>query len=148
MKKNPYEKIIEKNCSICGKILLVDQYGNGECPFCKWYNTIDDGENTEMVIFPNVVSENKAKKLFLEGKPIRPDLDDFLEMFYFYSEVEFWYKNKNYCLLFTDDDKIKFGWNSESITYYKDKEDFIKNAKIDNEYVRDIWDNVENPKYM
>ena len=30
---------------------------------------------------------------------------------------------------------------------FKTKEDFIQNAKIDNEYVRDIWDKVENPCY-
>ena len=28
------------------------------------------------------------------------------------------------------------------------KEDFIKNAKIENEYVRDIWDEVIDPHYM
>lgn len=39
------------------------------------------------------------------------------------------------------------GWYNGTI-YFKDKEDFIKNAKIDNEYVRDIWDKVENPCYL
>lgn len=148
MKKNPYEKNIEKKCSICGKTLRVDQYGNGECPHCGWYNTIGDGQNEDSVIYPNVVPENKARKLVAEGKPLRPTLEDFLDMLYFYSEVEFWYEGKNCALIISEDDQIEFGWSPDSITYYKDKDDFIQSAKIENKFVRDVWDKVENPKYM
>ena len=147
MEKNPYEKIIEKKCSVCRKTLLVDQYGNGACPHCGWYNTIGDGQNEDCVIFPNVVSENKARKLVLEGKPLRPSLEDFLDMFYFYGETDFEYKGQSYCLFWSEDNsEIEF--DSEKFQFFfKDKEDFIKNAKIDGVYVRDIWDKVENPKY-
>ena len=147
MKKNPYEKIIEKKCSVCKNTLLVDQYGNGSCPHCGWYNTIGDGQNEDCVIFPNVVSENKARKLVSEGKPLRPSLEDFLDMFYFYGETDFEYKGQSYCLFWSEDNsEIEF--DSEKFQFFfKDKEDFIKNAKIDGVYVRDIWDKVENPKY-
>ena len=99
---------------------------------------------------PNLTSLNKAKRLYQDGKPFTPDLDDFLEMLYFYNEVEFWYKGLNCCLFLTDNPqgKIDFGWSPENGYYFSDKEDFIQNAKIGDEYVRDIWDKVENPEYI
>ena len=52
------------------------------------------------------------------------------------------------CLRGNADTKIEFGWSPENVYYFSNKEDFIQNAKIGDEYVRDIWDKVENPKYM
>ena len=150
MKNNQYDKIFEKKCDVCGKTLLASKTGNGECPHCSWYNNRIGEINEDKVIFPNLTSLNKAKKLYIEGKPFKPDLDDFLEMLYFYNEVEFWYKGLNCCLFLTDNPqgKIDFGWSPENGYYFSDKEDFIQNAKIGDEYVRDIWDKVENPKYI
>lgn len=88
--------------------------------------------------------------LYQEGKTFRPDLIDFLDGLYFYSEMEFWYKELN-CGVFLRGDtnrKIEFGWSPENVYYFLNKEDFIQNAKIGDEYVRDIWDKVENPKYI
>ena len=107
-----------------------------------------DEENENEVIFPNLVSLNKAKRLYQEGKSFSPDLNDFMEMLYFYSEVEFWYKGLNCCVTLKEDSKIEFGWSPDNVYYFADKDDFIKNAKIGNEYIQDIWDKVENPKYI
>lgn len=154
MKFNPYEPIIDKKCHICEKIIKYDNLGNGDCLFCGWYNSNFDGENEDTVIFPNLVSENKARKLINEGKKIKPDLNDFMGMLYFYGEVEFWYKEKNCCLFLVHNEKnktetkIEFGWGPESTCYFSDKEDFIRNAKIENEYVKDVWEQVEAPKYI
>lgn len=151
MKQNPFEKNIKKNCAVCGKIILVNSSGGGECIHCGWYNNKLGEENKDRVIFPNVVSENKARLLIKEDKPLRPNLNEFMEMFYFYGEVEFWYDNKNCSLFFNHNEneyKIEFGWSPESICYFSNAEDFIKNAKIGSEYIRDIWDKVENPKYI
>ncbi len=152
MKINPFEKNIKSKCSVCDKSLLVDSSGNGACSNCGWFNDKFGDENEEYVTFPNVVSKNKAKKLIKEGKPLRPDLNDFLDMLYSYSEVEFWYKEKECCVILLhknngDISKIEFGWSPENIYYFSDKDDFIANAKIEDEYVRDIWDKVENPSY-
>lgn len=154
----------EKPCSICGKPLEVDQFDQGECKNCGWYNSpFDDAskfaskfpniylmqiDNTDIVIYPNMVSQNKAKRLYQEGKPFTPSLDDFMGMLYFYSEVEFRYSNKDCELSFTKDTRIIFGWSPESVTCFNGKEDFIQNAKIGDEYVRDIWDKVEDPRYI
>lgn len=150
MKTNQYDKIYEKKCDICDKTLLVSKTGNGECLHCGWYNNRLGEANAGEVVFPNLVSLNKAKRLFEEGKPFRPDLKDFLDALYFYNEVEFWYKGLNCCLFITDNPlgKINFGWSSDNVYYFTDKDDFIKNAKIGDVYVRDIWDKVENPKYL
>lgn len=141
-------KTIEKKCVICGNSVLTDIYGQGRCFHCNWYNDVMDEENENEVIFPNLVSLNKAKRLYQEGKPFSPDLNDFMEMLYFYSEVEFWYKGLNCCVTLKEDSKIEFGWSPNNVYYFADKDDFIKNAKIGNEYIQDIWDKVENPKYI
>lgn len=153
----------EKPCSICGKPLKVDPFDQGECKVCGWYNSMFDNankyaakfpnvyllqiDNTDIVIYPNLIPQNKAKKLLAEGKPFTPSLEDFLGAFDFYGEVCFMYKNKGYDLYRTDEDGIEFDGEDFSINF-SSKEDFIANAKIGNEYVRDIWDKVEDPRYM
>ena len=148
--KNIYDKIFEKKCDVCGRTLLASKTGNGECPHCCWYNNRLGEINENTVIFPNLVSLNKAKKLYKENKPIKPDLNDFLEAFEFYGETGFDYKNVGFSLFRNDENGIEFSWGPVpcDTIYFKDKEDFIKNAKIKNEHVRDIWDKVENPCYL
>lgn len=150
MKKSPYDKIYEKKCVVCGEIFFASKTGNGECSHCGWYNNNLSEENENDVIFPNVVSLNKAKKLYSEGKPLKPDLCDFMDMLYYYSEAEFWYKGLNCCLFLhgNTDTKIEFSWSPDNVYYFSDKDDFINNAKIGNEFVRDIWSDVENRKYI
>ncbi len=106
-------------------------------------------ENENEVIFPNLVSLTKAKKLYKEGKELRPNLSDFLDGFMFYGEMEFIYNNLT-CDLFRTNNEggIEFGWSPENVYYFSVKEDFIKNAKIGDEYVRDIWDKVEDTRYL
>lgn len=143
-------KSINKECIICGNTVSTDKYGQGTCPYCNWYNNVIAEENEDDVIFPNRVSLNKARQHYKENKPLKPDLDDFLAMLYFYSEVEFWYNGLECCVSLVGDNetKIEFGWSPESTRYFSNKDDFIKNAKIGNEFVRDIWDKVENVDYM
>ncbi len=144
---SPRRRIFKTKCPVCGSNTLKDRYGHGECENCGW--NIDDLSKRckNSVTFPNLISLNKAKRLYKEGKPLKPDLNDFVEMLYFYSEVEFWYKGLNCCVCLRDK-KIEFGWDSDNIFYFTDKNDFVKNAKIGDEYVKDIWDKVENPKYL
>ncbi len=139
-----------KRCDVCGEILSDGEKENNECPHCNWYNNSLGEINETEVIFPNKVSLIKAKQLYKEGKSIEPDLDDFLEMLYFYSEAGFRYKDLDCCLFLVGETetKIEFGWSPENVYYFNDKQDFIDNAKIGNEYVKDIWDKVENPDYL
>ncbi len=147
---SPSKRKFEKICPACQNKTLVDKYGNGECECCGWVLWVDDSRCLNEVVYPNLISLNKAKRLYKENKSLRPDLNDFLEGLYIYSEMEFWYKGLNCCLFLrgNEDKEIEFGWSPQNVYYFLDKEDFIKNAKIDGEYVRDIWSEVENPKYM
>lgn len=147
--KNIYDNIFEKHCAVCGHEYMADIYDQGECSHCGWYNGKMYSEFPDKVIFSNLISLNKAKQLFIKGKKLIPSLEDFLEAFEFYGETEFTYRGKNCCLFRgKNENEIEFGWDPDHIYYFKDKQDFIANAKIDGEYVRNIWDKVENPRYL
>ena len=77
--KNIYNKIFEKKCAVCGSKYMADIHDQGECSNCGWYNGKIYSEFPDNVIFSNLVPLNKAIKLYKENKPIKPDLDDFLE---------------------------------------------------------------------
>lgn len=145
-----FRRKFDKKCPVCKFATLVDKYGNGECENCGWDNNSFGEERPNEVVYPNLISLNKARKLYNEGKPLRPDLNDFLEGLYFYSEMEFSYKGLDCCLFLTHNSQgeIEFGWEQDQCYYYLDKDVFIQNAKIGDEYVRDIWNEVENPRYM
>ncbi len=148
MKINPLEKNIQKKCAVCRKVYMTSEFDINPCPYCGWFNDSMCEENPDQVIYRNLISFNKAKKFYAAGKGFKPSIDDFLEGFDFYGEMEFKYQDKNFYLSRGDDeDEIEFGWSPENIYYFSDKDDFIQNAKIEDEYVRDIWDKVENPSY-
>ena len=148
--KNIYDKIFKKKCAVCGHKYMADIYDQGECSNCGWYNGKIYSEFPDNVIFSNLIPLNKAIKLYKENKPMKPDLDDFLEAFEFYGETGFEYNNLMFCLYRYGDNGIEMGWGpkDDEVAYFKNKEDFIQNAKIDNEYLRDIWDKIENPCYL
>lgn len=89
--QNIYDNIFKKKCAVCGQTYMADIYDQGKCKNCGWYNGKIYSERPDEVIFSNMLSLNKARQLYKENKPLKPDLDDFLAMLYFYSEVEFWY---------------------------------------------------------
>ena len=146
----PFKRKYKTKCPVCKANCLKDQYGNGECENCGWKLDKYAHKFKNRVVYPNLISLNKAKKLYKENKPMKPDLDDFLEAFEHYSETGFEYKNVGFSLFRNGENGIEFSWGPEpcGTIYFKDKEDFIQNAKIDNEYVRDIWKKVENPCYL
>ena len=74
------------------------------------------------------------------------DFKDFEKWIEIGSEIEFSYKGKNYSVTY-----FVNGLNQEGISFcefYKEPvefytvEDFMNNAKIDNELLKDIWDKV------
>lgn len=143
----------ERKCDVCERHIIVDDFGNGECPYCGWYNNLFSGEKPREVIFPNLISLCKAQKMYLEGKAFKPSLEDFLDATMFYGETQFNYKSFN-CLLVKLDDSgsIEFNYSnsnglSETILY-KDRKDFCEHAKIECDLIKDIWDDVEDVSYV
>lgn len=145
-----FKRKIKTKCPVCQSKCFKDQYSNGKCDNCGWQFDKYSNKLRSRVIYPNLVSLNKARKLYNENKPMKPDLNDFLEAFEFYGETGFDYKNIGFSLFAKNENGIEFNWGPEpnGTAYFKDKEDFIQNAKIGDEYVRDIWDKVENPCYL
>ena len=94
--KNIYEPIFEKSCAVCSNKYMADIYGQGKCSHCGWRNgdTIEENENN--VVYPNLISLNKAKQLYKEGKSFEPNLDEFIEALFCYGEVQFEYNGIYY----------------------------------------------------
>ena len=88
---------IQSKCAVCGHMVMIDEIRNGDkCSNCGWVQNIDGLEFPDRVERPNLVSLNKARELYKEGKPFMPDLDDFIDGYNFYGEMEFTYQGKTY----------------------------------------------------
>ncbi len=93
---------------------------------------------------------DKARQLHKDGKPIKPDFDDFIDFYEMYGEVEFTYNKVIYGMTGANDEGVQF-WAcnvpvKERIpVVYASVEDFIANARIDGVLVKDLWDKIENP---
>ena len=80
---------IQAPCQGCGKNVLVDPYGNGFCENCGWVQNREYDKYPDDVRYPNIVSFNKAKRLFAEGAPLSPSFEDFIDGLKFYKEMQF-----------------------------------------------------------
>ena len=151
--KNIYDEIFDKPCSICKKIIKKDIYNQGNCPYCKWKNSFLADENPDNVIYPNLISLNKARKLYSEGKPFEPDLNDFVEALFFYSEMQFEYKQIYYAVELVGNDEDNYNielYNSKTgeSFFFKTKEDFVNNAKIEGEFLKDVWNETTDRYWL
>ncbi|MDD3323395.1 MAG: hypothetical protein PHS59_18315 [Paludibacter sp.] len=150
MKKNPYIEDVIKKCDVCRQGVNVDQYGNGECHHCGWKQDKDVFDFPDRVMYPNLVSFNKAKSLFRQGKKFIPSFEDFVGGLFYYSEMQFDYKSKRFGVVLRKGYSIEFFEfdKEEGYQVYKTKDEFMTNAHIDDMLLRDIWDAVENANYM
>ena len=143
-------KNLEKNCLVCKNLISTDNYGQGRCQNCGWFNDLLSEENPEKVVFPNVTSLKKARELIAKGEKILPSIEDFCEMLNFYGEVEFTYNGISYDIFRTDNEgKIEYGCSPNFAFNFKNGQDFILNAKtIDGKLLKDVWSEVEDAKYI
>ena len=149
MKYNPYDKINKSTCDVCGIEVYVDSVGNGDaCPKCSWVKCAYNEEFPDRVMCPNLISLNKAKKLYREGKPFLPDFDDFIDGFNFYGEMEFAYKGTLYGVMDTDEGVEFFKVNGEYFEIFKDIEEFQQKARINGKHLKEIWNEVENVNWL
>lgn len=144
-KDSTFKRKFATKCPVCGAKCLKDRFGNGECQNCGWVLDKICNKMKSRVIYPNLISLNKAKKLYSEGKPFEPDLNDFVEALQGYSEMQFEYNGIKYAveLVFADDDEYDIGlYNSKTREsfIFKTIEDFINNSKVDGKLLKDIWD--------
>lgn len=152
-KENIYDEIFDKPCSVCGRTIKKDIYEQGNCPYCSWRNSSIVDENADKVIYPNLISLNKAKELYAEGKPFEPNLDEFLEALFFYSEVQFEYNGIYYGIILTSHNEVDnaiemFEFNTTNSQFFDTKEDFKEKAKIGNKFLKDIWNETTDRYWL
>lgn len=151
--KNIYDEIFDKPCSVCGKIIKKDIYDQGDCPYCKWKNNHFADINPIDVLYPNLISLNKAKKLYNEGKPFEPNFEEFIEALYGYSEMQFEY-NWTYYAVELVYDKNKnliirlYNSKNEETTFFNNSQDFKDNAKVEGILLKDVWDKTTDRYWL
>lgn len=151
--KNIYDEIFDKPCSVCGKIIKKDIYDQGDCPYCKWKNNHFADINPIDVLYPNLISLNKAKKLYSEGKPFEPDLDEFIEALNCYSEMQFEYNGVYYAVEFVPNGEDEYDielYNSKTgeAFIFKTTDDFKNNAKVEGKLLKDIWNDTTDRYWL
>lgn len=148
-----FKRKFKTKCPVCEAKCLKDQYGNGECENCGWKLDKFANKFKNRVIYPNLISLNKAKQLYSEGKPFEPNLDDFVEALYNYSEMQFKYNGVYYTveLACENDDEYDIElYNSKtSETFiFKTKEEFKNNAKVEGKFLKDIWEETTEKDWL
>lgn len=161
---DPYVKDQLCKCSICGKVAMKDQYGNGECQNCGWKFSADE-ENFEKnmgISYPMLVSPTTAREQYKKGLPFKATFDEFIKGLKFYSEMTLTYKNKRFGVFFYRDkninvetfekldgkveffeDKVK-----ESLVKFKSISEFKEKANINGVLLKDLWSDVTFAGFM
>lgn len=148
-KDSPHRRKFKTKCPVCETNTFKDKYGHGECENCGWYIDNLRKKHKNSVIYPNLISLNKARKLYKEGRPFTPDFDDFITGYNFYGEMEFTYKGITYGLMGAENVGVEFwGMNTDKYEIYKDIEEFEQKAQINGKLVKDIWHEVENVNWL
>ena len=145
--EDPYVRNIPPKCPVCGRVVLVEQFGNGECENCTWNVDNINIKFPDRVEYPNMISLNKARKLYREGKPFKPSFDDFIEGLEMYSEMTFYYNKKEAAVFFYTDGVVQLEWDGKT-DIYSNTADFRQNARLDGKLLSEIWNDVERADYM
>ena len=145
--EDPRAKTGVKRCDVCGNIVAVDQFGDGECKNCGWEQDKFVVDHPDVVMYPHLISLNKAKKLYSQGKAFLPDFNDFIEALYMYSEMLFKHDGTLYEVFIRGDDTIVF-CSDEMEQEFTSKNDFINESHIGSRLLKDIWNEVTDVSYM
>ncbi len=140
-------------CEICGYPVLHNEYGfYQDCPKCGWRR---GGDNTELeqqwgISYPMLVSLSRAREQYKQGLPFKADFDEFIRGLLFYSEMLFDYRGTTYEVFMKGDEKsdiIVFCCAEFQQEFFSEK-DFREKANINGNLLKDIWDEVQDPRYM
>lgn len=137
---------IEKKCSVCGNIVLIDNYGNGRCKNCNWLQDYEAIKYPNAINPPNFTSLNNAKELWKNHIKFYPSLNDILKLVARGFDISFVYKNKRYQL---DKHDTFTCWevNTNNYMEFKNIEDLLNNLKIDGDFLKDCWGKVHQLRY-
>lgn len=144
---DPYERKYIEKCPVCGKSCFIDQYGNGECDNCSWNLDTCSLELPDKVQYPNLVSLNKARKLYLEHQKFKPTFEEFIDALNNYSEMTFEYKNVVYVIYIDHNNRVHL-YCDEKDVIFDDMIDFINNGNINGTSLKNIWADISNIDYL
>ena len=142
-------------CEICGYPVVHHEYGGySYCEKCGWRR---GGDNTELeqqwgISYPMLVSLSHAREQYKQGLPFKADFDEFIRGLLFYSEMLFDYQGETYeAYLYRNKNvepyKFVFCCTEFQQEYFSEK-DFREKANIQGNLLKDIWDEVQDPRYM
>ena len=99
-----------------------------------------------------LVSLSRASKQYKQGLPFKADFDEFIRGLLFYSEMLFDYQGETYeAYLYRNKnvERYKFGFCcAEFQQEFFSEKDFREKATINGNLLKDIWDEVQDPRYM
>jgi len=149
-KNTKSEKNIKSRCSVCNFPIIVDTAGNGgKCANCGWVENAASKELPHMMS-PIIISLDKAKRLYREGKSLVPDFYDFIEACKQYGEMQFYYKEKRYGVSAPKKNVIFFLWDTQNPQFFEFQsiEEFSQKATIDGVLLKNLWADIENAYFL
>lgn len=143
------KKIIEKSCDICGNPIRTFEYGGGHCKKCGWIDDPHQRKYPNCKNCNNLVSLNRAKLLWQEGKKFLPDFEELLDMMRRGFEFDFRLHGRKYKILLDKDDhwQLLCAYTGSVQTF--DSVDIFKNdAVIDSVPLSVCWSEITAVDYM
>ena len=99
-----------------------------------------------------LVSLSHAREQYRQGLPFKADFDEFVRGLLFYSEMLFDHQGETYeAYLYRDKEfePYKFVFCcAEFLQEYASEQEFREKANIQGKRLKDIWDQVQEPRYM
>lgn len=136
-------------CSICNKVAMQDEWGNGECSNCGWKFSKDEQEFEKeyKISYPMLVSPTTAREQYKNGLPFKATFEEFINGLKFYSEMLFKHHNIMYEVFY--DTSYNITLCSKFIQQiYKNEIDFFNKANINGRLLKDIWNEVTFAGFM
>ena len=143
-----------------GCVTIVEISGQRSLKPIAWLRKLSEGEltdNTELeqqwgISYPMLVSLSRAREQYKQGLPFKADFDEFIRGLLFYSEMLFDYQGETYeAYLYRNKNvepyKFVFCCAEFQQDFFSEK-DFRKKANINGNLLKDIWDEVQDPRYM
>jgi len=149
MRKDTLEKNVLKKCDLCSYPVAVTEYGNGSCNNCGW--TQSDADRPDDFCYYNIISLNRARQLYKEGKPLLPNFEEFMEGLRVYRQMEFIYSKKHYWV--GSEHSNGAGFQLHEIDKpenqsYTSLAEFKAKANINGVLLKDLWSEVKKASFM
>lgn len=139
-------------CAVCGAPILVFAFNGWSavpCEKCGWIQEKCYLENPDKIYAQNLVSLNRARKLYKANKPFTPDFGDFIEMLEHYGEVEFTYKGTRYGVVKQGEIGIEmYVMHGKEWQDFETIKDFETKASINGALLKTIWSDVTDADWM